>query len=709
MRTTATKKDSALQLAALNFHVFPLAPGQKAPPLIEGFPNHATRSPDVIAKWWTTWPDANIGLSTSRYGENGALLVVDVDVAKGKSGRNTLLHLELAGHDFPDTRTQTTPSGGQHLIYHVPVPVKQGVDVLGSGLDIRSRGGYVVGAGSVVNGREYTANKLPVVDAPDWLIKKCGDAGTAARAAGQAAEDAALRAASDAPVSVDAERARARAAHYLQREAPLAVEGQGGDPTTYIVAARCKDHGTTQQETAALMLEHWNPRCSPPWPPEDLNTKVANAYTYGTEPRGSAAPEIVFPPVVPSTTDEDPFDDSDPASLSKDARPPYRPDASRIGDVFTTEPPSPRFIVENYYPVACGQEHSIGGTGKTTRRIYESIHVILGRPLFGRRILQPGPVLIVSKEDGLEQFRYRLHHIALALNLSPAERAQVANNFHVLDLTGDIAGRLVAVDRAGNLIATDLAERIYLGYRGEGLAQVIFDPWNGFGPGERYVNDAEAALMVLGALVSRELAANVCYVGHVSKEVGRKGIIDAHSGRGGAAMGDNARFVFGYVHHDPADPSDKKHWRVPASAEQAAAQGTLYRLHNVKQSYGKRILEPLWIERQGFNFRLHEGAPVALEAALHDEGERIKRFVREELERGTKYTPDRLAEQRERYGLSRSKARQVIAWLQSNGGLIERPLPEAERRTKATHFLEPVFPAAEALGSREELFGDDAA
>jgi RecA-family ATPase len=220
---------------------------------------------------------------------------------------------------------------------------------------------------------------------------------------------------------------------------------------------------------------------------------------------------------------------------------------------------------------------------------------------------------------------------------------------------------------------------------------VIFDPWNGFSPGERFVNDAEASLMSAGALIAREMACTVRYTGHQAKAVARGGIIDAHSGRGGSAMGDNARFCFSYALHDP---KEEKSWKAPSSAAQAAARGDLYRLHMTKQSYAKRLLEPIWIEREGYTFTVHEGAPTTPQTVLFDDGERVKRFVAEELERNIRYSAERLTEQRERFAMSRGKARQVIAWLQSNGGLVEKPLPDGERRTRATHYLEPVFPQA---------------
>src|SRR5262249_18343683 len=153
-----TMLDHALALAAKGFHVFPLKAGAKAPPLIKDFPKRATRDEKTIREWWAQWPKANIGISTSRFGEGEALIAVDVDNKNGKRGSETIVTHELAGRTLPATYEQHTPTGGRHLCYRVPAPLGQGVNTLGDGVDTRSNGGYIVGAGSRVEAGEYTGS-----------------------------------------------------------------------------------------------------------------------------------------------------------------------------------------------------------------------------------------------------------------------------------------------------------------------------------------------------------------------------------------------------------------------------------------------------------------------------------------------------------------------------------------------------------------------
>ena len=109
-----------------------------------------------------------MGISTSHFAGDQALIVLDIDVKHKKRGDLSLVQLELDGFDLPRTFTVATPSGGSHLYYRTPKALRQGVDTLGSGIDTRSLGGYVLGPGSSIDGRAYEiTNKTPIAPAPD--------------------------------------------------------------------------------------------------------------------------------------------------------------------------------------------------------------------------------------------------------------------------------------------------------------------------------------------------------------------------------------------------------------------------------------------------------------------------------------------------------------------------------------------------------------
>lgn len=273
---------AALELAEKGFHVFPLVSNSKLP-AIDEFPSRASRDPAVIKRWWVDpvleiEQPYNVGISTTRFGDNEALVVVDIDNKEGKKGDETIFRLELEGSDFPDTFTQETPTGGRHLVYRCPQPLKQGAGVLGSGIDIRSRGGYIVGAGSVLNGKEYSGDGA-IAAAPEWLVRQLGIASSSAPTDSIAA-----------PASIDAGRARARSVDFL-REAGRGEAGKRNHQA-FAIAARVKDFGVDQATCEALIAEHW--KCEPPLEQQELAHVVNSAYRYGQRPIGVDAPETQF-------------------------------------------------------------------------------------------------------------------------------------------------------------------------------------------------------------------------------------------------------------------------------------------------------------------------------------------------------------------------------------------------------------------------------
>lgn len=333
------KLAQVLALAAEGFHVFPIVEGAKAPPLWKDWQKRATTDPTTIHKYWQ-FNTANVGISTSKFHDGDALLVVDVDNKGDKRGDDEIMRLELDGFELPPTRTQRTPTGGLHYVYKCRRAVKQGANVLAPGLDIRSAGGYIVGAGSTIADAAYTTDATPIADAPEWLIERCGKRKTKAK------KTKALEV-----KTVDPDRAKTRVIAYLEN-APPAVEGQGGDEATFKVAARCKDLGVSEDDCVFLMDMHWNDRCAPPWDLADLQVKVRNAYAHGTNEPGCDAPEAQFEEV------------------------PDASDATKVLDPLTT-------LNQEYFFVTAGGGYHIGHETRDAEGVYTLDH--LSEAAFHRR------------------------------------------------------------------------------------------------------------------------------------------------------------------------------------------------------------------------------------------------------------------------------------------------------------------------------------
>jgi hypothetical protein len=171
----------ALHFAERGWHVFPITPGAKKPPVIDRWETRASTDPDQIHRWWRTIPHT-IGIATGPSG----LVVVDLDTRKhgqptpdrwatlGISSGVGVLRMLARQHRTPVTPTYavTTPSGGWHLYYTAPAgaALRNTQDVIGYKIDTRAHGGYVVAAGSPVppSGYELIDDRDPA-ELPPWL------------------------------------------------------------------------------------------------------------------------------------------------------------------------------------------------------------------------------------------------------------------------------------------------------------------------------------------------------------------------------------------------------------------------------------------------------------------------------------------------------------------------------------------------------------
>jgi hypothetical protein len=125
--------DLAVELAEDFGPVFPCSV-DKAPLTPHGFKD-ASDDPDKIYSAFSAAPSAAlIGIAT------GDIVAVDIDRKNGKNGFQWPVLAEL-----PLTRTQATPSGGEHRLYRLPPGrrLRGSLSGLFDGIDIKADGGYI--------------------------------------------------------------------------------------------------------------------------------------------------------------------------------------------------------------------------------------------------------------------------------------------------------------------------------------------------------------------------------------------------------------------------------------------------------------------------------------------------------------------------------------------------------------------------------------
>ncbi|MEI7032361.1 bifunctional DNA primase/polymerase [Streptomyces pratensis] len=181
--------NAALDAAERGWHVFPLRPADKRPALHgetacpgtgdcatghRKWEQRATTDRDRIRRAWSAGA-FNVGLATGPSG----LVVVDLDPVKAKDPKGTpdgvtsLQALcERAGQTVPATYRTRTASGGHHLYFTAPTGARLGNSAgrLGTHIDTRAHGGYVVTAGSTLpNGTYEVADPTEPAPLPEWL------------------------------------------------------------------------------------------------------------------------------------------------------------------------------------------------------------------------------------------------------------------------------------------------------------------------------------------------------------------------------------------------------------------------------------------------------------------------------------------------------------------------------------------------------------
>lgn len=288
-----TRIEYALALARQGFLVFPLRPGSKEPFAKtdmdgRGWKDYMTSDEPTIRRWFAQIPNMNYAVT---FGERGFIL--DPDESESKHGVAALEELEAENFEEPvigETFTVQSPRGGNHLYFVSPYPVGNSRGTLPTSIDVRGRGGYVVGPGSATaaDPEHNTAEGVYTVvcdkatmQAPAWLLEKLERAGVRDENAQQEIYDF------DLPHAVEQVRG------LIRQQTHWPTEGQGGDQETYEFIALARGWSVSPEMMLDLLTEpygpdemSWNDRCDPPWEDADLERKIENVYAYATSAAG---------------------------------------------------------------------------------------------------------------------------------------------------------------------------------------------------------------------------------------------------------------------------------------------------------------------------------------------------------------------------------------------------------------------------------------
>lgn len=121
----------------------------------------ATSDVETVARWWSMWPIANIGIRP-----HPGQIVLDVDPRNGGDVQIRAM-VERYG-PLGTTRSAITGGGGAHIWFLLAGDVR---GELCPGVDLKTHAGYVVAPPSLhVSGKHYTWWITgPIADAPEYL------------------------------------------------------------------------------------------------------------------------------------------------------------------------------------------------------------------------------------------------------------------------------------------------------------------------------------------------------------------------------------------------------------------------------------------------------------------------------------------------------------------------------------------------------------
>lgn len=568
---SSSKLQAALDWASRGFRVFPLVVNGKEP-VVSDFGTVATDDPMLLSAWWRdpvtgVERDYNIGMLTTD------MIVADVDVKAGKPGMDT--YYANGGHF--ETLTVQTPTGGFHCYFN---GLDSSLAPIGPGLDIRSHNGYVLAPGSEIDGVPYTT----VVDT-DMAWVPAGIECRLRPPGRREERDNDL-------VEVDTPGAINMATAWLKFDAPLAVEGDSGDNTTYGVSCKLvRDFALTEETAFHLLINHWNDRCAPAWDAEELWRKVENAYSFSTGTLGSARPEMTFGSVeLPEMAVED---------FTR-----HTGFGNALG--LSAIPPRPWLVSRLLMRRAITLLPAAGSSGKSVLSLVIAAHLAMGRDFGHYKTVAPCKSVVYNAEDDLEEQSRRLYAICQDYQFDyPTVRDQI------MLLTSDDIFLSVASSVQRQATQNEAhVKAIIDATSAPDVGLLVLDPLVEVHGCDEQDNGHMRFVMAVVRRMAREADVAVLMPHHTSKPSGgstqsRAGSADVS--RGASAIINSARIVMTLF---AATDDDREVYGIPEEDKHAYV-----RLDDAKMNMTLASSQSTWFKKVGA--RLYNGDEVGV-LKLHD-------------------------------------------------------------------------------------------
>lgn len=365
--------NDALKYADNGWNVFPLhgivngqctcgmkcaSPGKH--PLTKNGLKDATTDSELITRWFTRFPQANVAIAT---GPESDLWVVDVDNKQSieignrvvPQGSYSIQELEQEHDAIPDGRMVETGGGGLHYYFRWSDGCGGNRAGIRPGLDVRGDGGYVVAPPSRhLSGHTYQwGNEDILPDAPPvWLVQAASSTHASLTDIGQ--DD-------------------------------VVVEGGRNSYLHDLGAKYRREHGYLDWQLYGLLQAHNHHQCSPPIDDTEVRRIAGNVSKYDYDPDVDLSQwSRTDIPIIPEGGDL----------------------AVSIEQLLLHPPVPPLPLVHGLMSVGTGV--LIGGqpnVGKSWLVMDMAVAIATGEPWLDSFATEKGPVLMID-EEGTEYGQY---------------------------------------------------------------------------------------------------------------------------------------------------------------------------------------------------------------------------------------------------------------------------------------------------------------
>lgn len=334
-------------------------------------------------------------------------------------------------------------------------------------------------------------------------------------------------------------------------------------------------------------------------------------------------------------------------------------------------------IVDKWFYEDVGCFIAPGGTGKTTLLLFQIIHIVLGRDLFGYEVCAPGPVVMLTAEDSRETLVARLRNMCAQMELTEQELRTVREDVIITDVSGK-GIKLTTVTKDVVMPSAQL-DRLVVEVGVLCPSLVVIDPMVSFGVGESRVNDSEQGMIDAARRIRNDAKCAVIYVHHTGKENARNKTTDQYSGRGGSALADGSRMVHVLQRVTPDE------WTT-ATGDVLDGEDSGFVLARPKMTWCAPQPD-IYIKRHRYLFFRfdHVGETEGARRVNQIADDKVLQFLKDEWHAGRKHTQNTLQDAKV---LPQKATRQTVTRLLAQGR-VSKDDAGGGGRGGAHHFLRP--------------------